>query len=165
MSEKIKKTVRIVRRPKVGTDERGHTVWLDEVETAELELVTTSMLRRVLTSDDEKKKKQIEKAATGRDGVLARDPELDNFEIIDDSDLQEILKNEAQRFADSKDTDVILESQIEPGQIAELTDIEDEELSLVSTQMLRTILGSDDLPEESDMNVQNDGGFDPYNSG
>lgn len=47
MTEKFKKTVKIVRPPKVKTDERDRSVSTETVETATLELVSTQMLKKI----------------------------------------------------------------------------------------------------------------------
>lgn len=87
MSEELKQTVRILRRAKVASDERGRTVWLDPAEPTELELVSTTMLERVLSSGDASRRQQIRDAASGKDGVLAIEVKSDSFEIIDEPAL------------------------------------------------------------------------------
>ena len=57
MSDDFKQTVRIVRELKIATDERGHSVWAEPVETVDdnaekLSLVSTQMLRRILAGDE-----------------------------------------------------------------------------------------------------------------
>ena len=158
MSERLKQTVRILKRSKVQTDDRGRSVWVDPVDTAELELVSTVMLKRMLDSGDEQRKDRIRKAAQGKDGVLARDAENDTFEIIDDDDLQQALQA-ASDTTDVKTTDV----SVEP--LMDRADSDDEELSLVSTQALRRILTKDAPQTEDSLPVEEEQGFDPYNSG
>lgn len=159
MSDQLDKTVRIVRGSKVGVDERGRTVWLDPVKDVELELVSTAMLKRVLDSGDEVAKQQIRETAAGKDGLLAHDPEKDRFEIIDDDELQELLASAPQGMDAIKAADVI--SPAAENQV----DAEDE-LSLVSTQMLRQLLDpAADLPDGTDDLPSGGGDFDPYNSG
>lgn len=153
-------TVRILRKPKVETDERGHSVWADPVESAELELVNTTMLKKILESDDEHARKHIEEASKGKDGVLARDPDSNRFEIIDDDDLQAALDSASSTPEQLRPADVVLQP------LNELVNEEEDELSLVSTQMLRRILESDDPEANIDPGDADDvgGGFDPYNS-
>ncbi len=160
MIERLKQTVRIVRRAKVETDERGRSVWVDPVETARLELVSTTMLTQILEADNEDHKAALHEAANGADGVLARDAESDSFHIIEDDELQAALDSAAAAEPLYREADVVLEP-------VSVTDGEEEELSLVSTQMLKQILSS-----EQGLNVADDGlaideggGFDPYNSG
>ncbi len=52
MNDKLKQTMRILRSPKVTTDDRGRTVWVDPIETAKLELVSTQMLTQIIESGD-----------------------------------------------------------------------------------------------------------------
>jgi hypothetical protein len=154
MSDELKQTVRIMRRAKVTTDDRGRTVWAGPVEPTELELVSTTMLERVLSSSDENRKQKIKDAAAGKEGLLAHDRETDNFEIIDDSGLLALLQQEGGDT--SKPADVVyelLDDPAEPG----------EELSLVSTQVLRRMLKIDDTPVEIDGETD-DRGFNPYDN-
>jgi hypothetical protein len=154
MADDLKQTVRILRRAKVATDDRGRTVWVDPIETAELELVSTSMLKRVLSSDDEDRKRKIKEVADGKDGVLAHDVENDSFEIIDDADLQAILDSVPQGMDAVKAADVIYTP------LHDRAD-SDDELSLVSTQALRRILNIEDEPQEAE-EKDDDKGFNPY---
>ncbi len=158
VSDELFKTVRIVRRSKVATDDRGRTVWVDPVESAELELVTTTMLTKMLDSDDEQRKQRIQEVAQGKDGLLAHDAENDRFEIIDDADLQAAIEASAGEATPTRGADVTYEV------IAEREDA-DEELSLVSTQALRRILHSEDADAADSLSTDDDGGFDPYNRG
>lgn len=157
MSDDFKQTVRIVRKPKIATDERGHSVWAKPVETVELDLVSTTMLKKLLDSDDDATRQRIEEAAMGKDGVLAHDAAKDQFEIIDDDDLQAALDSAASAPEQIRPADVVLEP------ISEAVDDNAEELSLVSTQMLRRILAGDET--DADTGDDAGGGFDPYNSG
>ena len=162
MSDEFKQTVRIVRKPKVALDEHGHSVWTEPVETVQLDLVSTTMLRKILDSQDQEARQRIEEAAQGKDGVLAHDTQSNQFEIIDDDDLQAALDSAASAPDQAKPADVVLDP------LSERVNEDEEELSLVSTQMLRRILASDD-PEANvdpgDEDVDDSGGFDPYNSG
>ena len=158
VSDELFKTVRIVRRSKVTTDDRGRTVWVDPVESAELELVTTTMLTQMLESDDEQRKQRIQDVSQGKDGLLAHDAENDRFEIIEDADLQAAIEASAGDVPPARSADVTYEV------VAERDDT-DEELSLVSTQALRRILHSEDTDADDALSMDDDGGFDPYNSG
>lgn len=161
VTEEFKKTVRIVRKPKVALDEHGHSVWTEPVEAVELDLVSTTMLKKILDSDDRKAKQRIEEAAQGKEGVLAHDTQNNKFEIIDDDDLQAALDSASSTPDQTRPADVVL------APLSEHVDEDDEELSLVSTQMLRRILASDDPEANVDPggSEDDDGGFDPYNSG
>lgn len=156
MSEELKQTVRILRRAKVASDERGRTVWLDPVEPTELELVSTTMLERVLSSGDASRKQQIRDAASGRDGVLAIDVKSDSFEIIDDAELLAMLDMQPRGMDAIKAADVVYEFIDDPADDAE-------ELSLVSTQALRRILKIEDEPA-LDLEASDDRGFNPYDN-
>jgi len=144
---------------KIKTDSRGRSVWADAVETAQLELISTEQLQALLASDDIVSQRSIEEAAScGDEGVLARDAATGIFEIIDDFDIQAILEGNLNETARrSSEAEVILEPAEMPGTSAP------EELSLVSTQMLRKVLGEDDS-NESESTPELGGGFDPYNS-
>ena len=91
--------------------------------------------------------------------MLAHDPERDRFEIIDDADLKEILASEPKGM----DAIKAAEANLEP--LASQADIEDEELSLVSTQALRRMLDPDADATSAEDEAADDAGFDPYNSG
>ncbi len=154
LSEPLKQTVRIVRKPKVETDKLGHSVWAETVQTAELELVSTMMLKQILESDNEKAKRRIKLAAQGKDGVLARHAESNRFEIIDDDDLQAAIDSAANT------PDLVRPAEVVHEPLSARVDLDDEELSLVSTQMLRQMLDVEDPSKDGD-----DVGSDPYNSG
>lgn len=154
MSDDLKKTSRVVRKPKVKLDERGHSVWDDTVKTANLELVSTQMLEQLIESDDQLTKSHLREVSQGEDGVLAHDAEKNRFEIISDEELQHILNGtEAEYKAGLAAT--VDEQPVD-------TATEEEELELVSTQMLRQILSPEDF-SELDEDGSAPSGFDPYN--
>jgi hypothetical protein len=161
MAEDYIPTVRIRRPAKVTTDDRGRTVWADTIETAELELVSTAELQKILASTDEDTRSAIQSIIREEEeGVLARDPTTGLFEIISDADLQAILANTNDLPKTRRPADVTLE----PVNRQE----DDEELSLVSTQVLRKILAKDApkaaSPAKDKLPKDKGGGFDPYNS-
>ena len=155
MSDKFKETVRIVRKDKVMTDERGRTVWNVPVEEVELELVSTEMLKTLIDSGDAEKRQRLEAAAQGKEGVLAQSPTSGKFEIIDDDDLQAALQG-AGGVSDAIDA-----SEFREESLLDRADTGDEELSLVSTQMLKTMLEIEDEDEPGEA----DTGFNPYDRG
>ena len=157
MDDELKQTVRLVRRARVTTDDRGRTVWSGPVEDAELELVSTQMLQQMLGSEDARQREALQRAAEQPDGVLARNMDSDRFEVIDDDDLKAALSSAAADTGPARSSDVVYEpvSTLDEG----------EELSLVSTQMLRRMLGDEEPDSKEDEPVQPGGGFDPYNSG
>ena len=151
----------LVRRPsKVMTDDRGRSVWADPVESANLELVSTQMLKVMLSSRDDSDRKAIEEAAdNATEGVLARNPSSGSFEIISEEELEKILEVNDDLPKISRPAD----ATIQP-----LHDyVDDEQLSLVSTQALRRVLSSDDEKEEAALEALEDdgGGFNPYDNG
>ncbi len=153
-------TIKIKRPPRIQTDGRGRSVWTDPVDTSdELELVSTQALRVILQGNDKKAKKAIAAAArSGNEGVLARNPASGTFEIIEDADLQAILDVAHDLPPITRPADVTL---------VPLNEDPGVELSLVSTQALRKVLGQDEPKAEPRAKKLRDisGGFDPYNSG
>ena len=164
MAEDYIPTVRIRRPAKVTTDDRGRTVWADTVETAELELVSTAELQKILASADEDTRSAIQSIIReAEEGVLARDPATGLFESISDADLQAVLETANNLPKTRRAADV----PVEP---LNRQEGDDEELSLVSTQVLRKILSKD--PPKAASHAKDKlprdkggGGFDPYNSG
>ncbi len=131
-------------------------MWADPVESAKLELVSTQILKQILSSNDQQNREAIAVAAdTATDGVLARDPATGFFEIIDDDDLQAILDINSDLPKLSRPVDVTLEP------LHDYAD--DEKLSLVSTMALRKVLAKDidDSTHETEVDAS---GTDPYNS-
>jgi hypothetical protein len=147
----------LVRRPtKIKTDSHGRSVRAEPVESAELELVSTQILKQILSSRDIKYREAIKDAAdTATDGVLARDPVTGFFEIINDTDLQVILEANSDLPKLSRPTDVTLEP------LHDYAD--DENLSLVTTMALRNVLAkdNDDVTTEPEVDTS---GMGSYNS-
>lgn len=159
MSRETANKVLVKRPSKVSTNEHGRTVWVDPVESAELELVSTQMLKVILSSRDTADREAIAEAAnTAIDGVLARDPGNGQFEIIADEDLQAILDDNQGLPKLTRPADATLEP---------LRDYADDtELSLVSTQALRRVLGNDeDESDASPIATNEEAGFNPYDRG
>jgi hypothetical protein len=154
MSDDLKKTARIVTRPKVTTDDRGRTVWDDTIKTANLELVSTQMLQQLIDSDDHATTATLKEVSQGKDGVLAHDPEQNRFEIISDEELQHILDGTEAEY-NARKAAAIDEPLVE-------TVAKEQELELVSTQMLRQILSPEEF-SELDEDGASASGFDPYN--
>lgn len=162
MSDDYVATVRIRRPARVSTD-GGRNVWEGTIETVQLELVSESQLQAILDSGDEDTQGSIRQVLSGKEeGVLARDPATGLFQVISDDDLQAILDENEDLPIRRRPADVTLEPAADEG----------EELSLVSTQMLRKIIKSDaQKPSKPVPGVKpkapkdRSGGFDPYNSG
>lgn len=157
--DELRQTIKIQISRKVGTDSRGRTVWTKPVEPVELELISTGMMQRILASGDEEEKRRIRAAAESKEGVLARDTSSDEFEILDDEELQAALDAAGDDYVFERPADVVLEPLNQSA--------ENEELSLVTTQALRKILGKDEKEDAEVTEVRKDDqvGIDPYNSG
>ncbi len=162
MADEHTTTIRIRRPAKIRTDERGRSVWAGEIETAELELVSTQQLEGLLAGSDEESRTAIEAALAGdAEGVLARDPATGLFQIVTDEEVAAALGARAGKPRARPER---------PGSAAE-------ELSLVSTQVLRRRLDTGRLQPERPPRAARPtpvatkpkrdagGGFDPYNSG
>lgn len=156
MNADLKKTTKITHRPKVKTDARGRTVWTDTIETANLEFVSTQMLQQLIEDDDEATKDLLREVSEGKDGLLAHDADKGRFEIISDEELQHILDGTDAEY-DAKKAAIVEELPTE-------TVGDEENLELVSTQMLRQILSPEDF-SEGDRDGSVPSGFDPYNHG
>jgi hypothetical protein len=161
MAEDFTKTVRIQRPARVAEDNRGCNVWVGKIETVELELVSTTALQKIMKSADGKTQAEIRRLAEGKsDGVLARDTATGVFQIVSNEDLKTAVEittpwDGPQRSA-----------EIQGAPVSEKTLRAADELSLVSTRILRTVLAPDGKAEyENPKSGKKDkfGGFDPYN--
>ena len=145
----------LIRRP--ATLLADEQVVQDVTEaSAELELISTQMLKQILSSSDDGNRSAIEEAArTEVEGVLARDTETGYFEIVDDEELQAIL--------DANDSLPTLTRPSDPT-LEPLHDyVESDSLSLVSTQALRHVFGDELKAEEVEPDQEvNVSGFNPY---
>lgn len=170
MADDPTKTVRIKRDSKVAEDPRGRNVWAGRVEqVTELELISTTALEKILTSGDGKTQVEIRKlAASGKEGLLARDAATGHYEIVG----QDALKSIAETGQVPEKPHV--------GGVNVAAPLSDDavrkagELSLVSTMMLRKVVGADgkaeyvsgsaEKPKEPETSGRDKfGGFDPYN--
>lgn len=82
----LKKTVRILKKPRSGADGSDRNVWSGPVESGEFELVSTMMLQNILQSDDGSAKEQLKQVAEfdiEGTGLLAHNAANDSYEIID----------------------------------------------------------------------------------
>ena len=155
MADKPSSKVLVKRPSKVRTDSRGRSVWADPVESANLELVSTQTLKHILAAKDDQDRRAIEKAVQSHDeGVLARNQDNGEFEIIGDEELQAIVDDSSFDLPKlSKPADVTLEP------LHDYAD--DEQLSLVSTQALRRVLLHEDETDDESGDDEG-GGFNPY---
>ncbi len=152
MGDELFRTVKIKVDRKVGTDSQGRSVWTKPIEETEFELVSTVMLKQILDSEDDQKKDQIRTLADEEDGVLAISTHTDQFEVLPDDVLEAALKAANNPASSNMPHRFTLERVSD-------TD-EEENLSLVSTQMLRKIL---DVDDESDAEPEEEGGgYNPY---
>jgi hypothetical protein len=163
------KTVRIERGSRVAEDLRGRNVWVGRVEEATgLELVSTTALEKILKDGDGKAEGEIRKLAEGgKEGLLARQAADGRYQIVGQEELAKIAgagrvperRGAAQNAAAPPPEDVVNKAP---------------ELSLVSTMMLRKVIGADGKAEvvaaaqekpKAPRKSGRDkfGGFDPYN--
>jgi len=154
MSGDFTKTVRITRQSRVAPDDRGRNVWVGKVETVELELVSTMALRKILKTADGPTQSEIrELAKSSKIGVLARDTATGHYQIVSEAELKAIAATEgAPPVAGGKPkrgAEVVAAPLTDQARLAAA------ELSLVSTQILRKVVGKKDPS----------GGFNPYDKG
>ncbi len=157
MADKLKTTVRIRRPAKVQTDDRGRSVWVETVRTAEFDLLSTLGLNKILESKDETAIKAIEVAAeSSGEGILAKDVATGHYQILNDTDLQAILDSDFSLPKQERGADVTHE----PAYDSEKS-IDD--LTFVSTQLLRKILSEQEKKAPVAVDIE-ESGFDPYNN-
>ena len=154
MSDQHTKTVRIQRASRVAPDERGRSVWVGKVETIELELVSTTALKKILSSADGKTQVEIRELAKSRkQGVLARDTATGHFRIVSEAELKAAAEADApprpRAGRPARNETVVAAPLSEKSRLAAA------ELSLVSTQILRKVVDKKDRG----------GGFNPYDKG
>jgi hypothetical protein len=155
------KTVMIRKVDKVAPDHRGRSVWLGKIEPVELELVSTTRLQKILETDGEARS-EIEKLAAGRkNGVLARDTATGHFRILSDADLR--------KSASAPPVDGPKRSGVTTGApLTETARRKADELSLVSTQVLRKVVKPDGQAEIQKPKAAGKkdkfGGFNPYDN-
>ena len=162
MAEDFTKTVRIQRPTRVAEDDRGRNVWVGKVESVELELVSTMALQKILKTADGKTQAEIRQLAAGKaDGVLARDAATGVFQIVSNEDLKTAIEITTPRDGPARG------AEIKGAPLSEKTLKAADELSLVSTQMLRKVLTPDgkagyETPKGGKKDKS--GGFDPYDN-
>ena len=157
MADKLKTTVRIQRPAKVQMDDRGRSVWVETVRTAEFDLLSTLGLNKILESKDETAIKAIEVAAeSGDEGILARDVATGHYQILNDTDLQAILDSNFSIPKQKRGADVTYEPAYDSEKSID-------ELTFVSTQLLRKILLEEEKKAPVAVDIE-ESGFDPYNN-
>lgn len=155
MSGDFTKTVRITRQSRVAPDDRGRNVWVGKVETVELELVSTMALRKILKTADGATQSEIrELAKSDKDGVLARDTATGHYQIVSEAELKAIAVSDdlSKPIAGEQPK---RRAEIVAAPLTDKTRLAAAELSLVSTQILRKVVGKKDPS----------GGFNPYDKG
>lgn len=155
-------TVRLARPgSKVALDDRGHTVWVGDVQTGHFELVSTQTMEALIRSGDPNLRAEWERLADdGEDGVLALDRATGHYRVLEPESLDALMNRpvEGREPLPSGGRNI---DQLEPD--APATD--DEELQLVSTQMLRQILGKDVAEADRQDDGQDEAAFcNPYDS-
>jgi hypothetical protein len=159
MSKDHTKTVQIRKVDKVAPDHRGRSVWLGKVEAIELELVSTMALEKILKTEGDKTRSEIQKLAAGRkDGVLARDTATGHFRILSDSDLKKVVP-----AVDGPKRP----TAVTAAPLTDTTRKKADELSLVSTQILRKVMkpdGKAEVVKPKATKKDKFGGFNPYDN-
>lgn len=157
------KTVRIRKVDKVAPDHRGRSVWLGKIEPVELELVSTTALEKILKTEGGETRSEIRKLAAGRkNGLLARDTATGHFRILSDADLREAATTPPPADGPKRS------SVVTAAPLTETVRMKADELSLVSTQILRKVVKPDDKAANGKPKpaARKDkfGGFNPYDN-
>ena len=159
MSKDHTKTVQIRKVDKVAPDLRGRSVWLGKVEAVELELVSSTALERILKTEGGKTWSEIQKLAAGRkDGVLARDTATGHFRILSEADLKKAVP---------ADDGPKRSAEVTAAPLTDTARKKADELSLVSTQILRKVMKPDGKAEVAKLKAGKKdkfGGFNPYDN-
>lgn len=147
-SDKAGKTDRQATRGsagKVTLDERGHTVWSGEVQSGHFELVDTRLMEQLLHDDNQHARAEFDRLAAGNEeGIVARETSTGHFRVLETENLDDLMNRPVEGMQSLPAGGRSLD-QLEPETGAE----DDQELQLVSTQMLRQILGKVE-PEAGD---------------
>jgi len=162
MAKDHTKTVQIRKADKVAPDHRGRSVWLGKIEPVEPELVSTMALQTILKTEGGKTRIEIQKLAAGRkNGVLARDTATGHFRILSDAELKKAAT--APRGEGPKRSAVVTAPPL-----TETTRKKAEQLSLVSTQILRKVVrpgGGTEIEKPKAAGKKDKfGGFNPYDN-
>src|SRR5688572_9081556 len=135
MSKDHTKTVQIRKIDKVAPDHRGRSVWLGKIEPVKLELVSTTALKKILKTGGGETRSEIQRLAAGRkNGLLARDATTGHFRILSDADLK-MATTEPPPGDAPKRSGVVTGAAL-----TETMRMKADELSLVSTQILRRVV-------------------------
>lgn len=153
-------TIRLARPGgKVGLDERGHSVWVGDVKTGHFELMNTQTVEALIQQGDPNLREEMDRlAGDGAEGVVAREKDTGHFRILETESLEAMMNRPvAGRESVAVGGRNIDELEPEPD--------EADELQLVSTQMLRQILGKDVTEAgDDDEEAPEAAFFNPYDS-
>jgi hypothetical protein len=161
VSDRVSRKILVQRPAIVRREDPGRSDGSDPEESAELELVSTQMLKAILSSRNDRDRKAIEATARSEsEGVLARNPASGRFELIGEEELEKILESHRALPKIRKPADATLEP---------LRDyVAEDELSLVSSRALRRVLGdepNENAPERSEETPAGaTGEFNPYDN-
>jgi hypothetical protein len=162
MSKDPTKTVQIRKVEKVAPGLQGRSVWLGKIEPVELELVSTTALEKIMKTEGGETRSEIQKLAAGRkNGVLARDAATGHFRILSDADLK--------KAATSPPGEGLKRgAEVTGAALTDTTRKKADELSLVSTQILRKVVKPDGKSEvvapKPASKKDKFGGFNPYDN-
>lgn len=124
---------------KVGRDERGHAVWGGDVKTGRFELMNTRSVEALIHQGDPNLREEMDRlAGDGAEGVVAREKDTGHFRILETESLEAMMN----RPVSGRETVAVGGRNIDELE-PEPDEAGDEELQLVSTQILRQILGKD----------------------
>lgn len=86
-------TLRLKRPSRVKRDERGHNVWVGEIEDGDFELMSTRMVEALIRDGDEHTVREMSKIAdTGVGGVLTRDCRSGRLGVLGHDRLESLLR-------------------------------------------------------------------------
>ena len=161
MSKDHTKTVRIRKVEKIAPGLQGRSVWLGKIEPVELELVSTTALEKILKTEGGETRSEIHKlAASRKDGILARDTATGHFRIVSEADLKKALNappGERPKRA----------AEVTAAPLTDTARKKADELSLVSTQILRKVMKPGEKVEAATPKAGKKdkfGGFNPYDN-
>ena len=153
MSEKKSAGVLVRRPPAIPGDDAEARP--NPGAGSELELVSTQMLKQILSSSDFENRRGVADAARREgEGVLARDPLTGYFEIIGEDELRAIVASGQELPKLTRPSDITAEP------LHDYAD--DEHLSLVSIRALRRVLDDDAGEEDAEPADAGDREFNPY---
>ena len=105
-------------------------------------------------ADDADRQAMQAMAESGKRGIVARNPVTGALDVVSEDELRELQRDKTVRLPQLLDTDTAPDTGNDDGQ----------ELSLVSTQMLKQMLGDEESkgPGEPEEIAEAEKGFNPY---